>query len=100
MTGDFKGDYDETVNKILEDVASGKRIDISLLNHIDPREYTTAELEYYLHYCVDWFMVRHRLDRKEAAGKLITNLRYAAGYFGEEYRTAWHGHISVWEEIK
>ena len=85
----MKGDYDEIVEKMLMDISEGKRIDFVLVEHCDPNELNDSELEYYITYAIDWFMVRHGLNREKATNIIMMNLRYIVGYYDFEYASAW-----------
>ena len=91
------GDYDETVLKMLDIIASGKRIDYTLIENISFENKTDAEIDYYVAYAVDWFMVRHRYNRQKATNVLLNNLRYCVGSYDIEDRKLWRNYIDNYE---
>ena len=90
------GDYDEIIMKMLNEIASGKRIDYTLIENVSFKTHTDADdasIDYYVAYGVDWFMVRHRKTRQEATNILLNNLRYCVGSYDIEDRRLWRNYI-------
>ncbi len=93
---EIKGDYDEIVNKMLDEISSGKRIDYALVNHVPITE-INVNVEYFLAYAIDWFMVRHNMTRKKATSTILNNIRYIVGHYGKETQEAWYKEIARYE---
>ena len=87
------GDYDKTVLKMLDTIASGRRIDYTLIEQVSFEGRTDAEIDYYVCYAVDWFMVRHQYNRQKATNVLLNNLRYCVGSYDIEDRRLWRNYI-------
>ena len=85
---------DKIIQKMLDEITSGKRIDYTLINHIDPSTTTKEEMKYFLHHATNWFMTRHNYTKEQATNTLLANIKYIAVYFSKETSNNWHKYIS------